>query len=687
MRQVLFPIFTFLFSAISLAQPFNYEWAVQIGGNQEEIGRSIVVDKDNNIISSGTFFDTIDIDPGPGVSLLVSGGFADNYIQKLDPNGNLIWGKAFSGNLAVVARTIATDVEGNIYLSGNFKGTTDFDPGPGVFTLTSNGQIDIFIVKLNGNGDFVWAKALSSPSFDRTFGLTTDQDLNVYASGYFADSIDINPGLGVDMRYAQGSFDAFVIKLDSLGDFVWANNFGGTSDDIALNVVIDDSNNVIVGGYYSEVVDFDPGPAAYNLASNGGYDIFIQKLDANGNLKWAISEGGPDDQSARALACDHEGNIYFTGNYMDTIDFDPSTSVDFHASAGGVDIFLQKLNANGGYEWTKSIGGSYDERGRGIAVDEYGFVYVVGDFGDTVDFDPSTGIFPLESDTVESIFVIKFRQNGNFVWAEKIGSAASERGYGIDCDPLGNVYITGFFQDTVDFDPGSAQDIFVSNSGSWDACVVKFNQCLPTISAIQTVGCSGYTSPSGNYFWTSDGVYYDTLYASNQCGGDSIIQVQLSVQHLDTAVVTVNNTILVSTASNVSYQWLDCFLNYAPISGETQQQFTAASNGSYAVEVSTAECVDTSACILIDQVNAEQLGGLNVLRISPNPSSGKFLVDLGETMAFVEVTVRDISGKLLLESTYKDLQEITVEVNEKPGVYFLSIRSENEQGTFQLIKQ
>jgi len=265
------------------------------------------------------------------------------------------------------------------------------------------------------------------------------------------------------------------IALASGGYYNWAGRFGGSSPDHSLDIIVDAAGNVYTTGYFSGTADFDPGPGTGNLTSAGGFDIFVSKLDSDGNYVWAKSIGGASTDIGYGIAVDGAGNVYTSGYFESTADFDPGPGTTDLTSAGGKDIFVSKLEGSGNYVWAKSMGGTSDDYGYGIAVDGAGNVYTTGHFYGTADFDPGPGTADLTSAGHYDIFVSKLEGSGNYVWAKSMGGSGPDYGYGIAVDGAGNVYPTGDFNYTVDFDPGPGtanltsagnSDIFVSRLGA-----------------------------------------------------------------------------------------------------------------------------------------------------------------------------------------------------------------------------
>lgn len=453
----------------------TFEWARSFGDSLSEFGNSITVDALGNVYTAGYFQGTVDLDPGAGTVNFTSAGEFDAYVQKLDASGNFVWAKTFGGILYDAVNSITVDATGNIYTTGYFNGTVDLDPGAGVASFTTAGSTDAFVQKLDASGNFMWAKSFGGSSHENGISITLDASGNIYTTGYFNGTVDFDPGLGVANLSSAGNNDVFIQKLDTSGNFIWAKSVGWLSDDQGLSITVDNSGNVFTAGYFSGTIDFDPGPGLANLSSAGNNDVFVQKLDASGNFVWAKSFGGSSDDEAFAVAVDASGNTYTTGFFRGTADFDPGAGTTNLTSAGHADIFVHKLDASGNFIWAKSIEGGLEERGYSIAVDTSGNVYTTGYFYGTMDFDPGVGISNLTSAGVTDIFVQKLDTDGNFIWAKSFGGGSNETAQSIFVDASGNLYTTGRFSGTADFDPG-AGTANLTSAGLWDVFVQKMSQ-------------------------------------------------------------------------------------------------------------------------------------------------------------------------------------------------------------------
>jgi len=463
---------------LSYAQPLNFEWSRQMGGESYDYAASVAVDNLGNVYTAGTFHGTADFDPGPAVFSLTPFGKEDVFISKLDSLGNFVWAKQLGGISYEFLGGLALDNEGNVYTTGGFTNTADFDPGAGTYNLStaSSGEKDIFISKIDVDGNFMWAKRIGDDNNDNGYAIALDQAGNVYTTGVFIQTADFDPGAGEFILTSPDgeNGDAFVLKLTSTGDFVWAKQLGGGSYDYSVSIKVDKTNNVYSAGYFMGTVDFDPGPAQINKASKGMTDAYILKLDPSGNLVWALTLGGSDADAAQSLALDGMDNVVITGIFNETVDFDPGAAV-FNLS-GESDVFVLKLDAYGNFIWVTAFGGP-NTWVNSIAIDVPGDIYLSGYIRSTTDFTVIQQSVTLTSEGESDVLIAKLDSNGNFVWVKNIGSALHDEGSGISVRSSGVFYVTGFFKSTVDFDPSDETfNLSAITPDKADIFLLKMNQ-------------------------------------------------------------------------------------------------------------------------------------------------------------------------------------------------------------------
>lgn len=401
----------------------NLLWVKQIGGASNDDGISIITDSSGNIFVLGDFLGTVDFDPSANSTTLFSGS-GNMFIAKYDSNGNFLWVTDMPGSsLSVESMSMDKDSSDNLYVTGNFRGTISYDPGSGTFVNISssnsgNGD-DIFICKIDNSGNIIFVRALkdnNAQSEGSGHSIQIDNNSSIYLTGIFSFTVDFDPGSGTFNLTSDGGSndsDIFAVKLDLNGNFIWAKSFGASNSDIGNDIATDNSGNVYVTGSFRDTVDFNPSPSETNeLTSVANTDAFILKLDQSGNYVWAKSFGGSSSDTGNSIALDSNGDVYTTGRFLSTVDFDPDQSTVFNLTSNGSgDIFIHKLDAIGNFMYVKQIGGSGSESVNSIDVDSNFNILIIGAFRNTVDFDPETDVFEVDSNGSRDIFILNLESS------------------------------------------------------------------------------------------------------------------------------------------------------------------------------------------------------------------------------------------------------------------------------------
>lgn len=325
----------------------NFQWVKQIDGPSGENAMYVDIDNSNNIYFTGYFTDTIDADPGPATYTLgthIGGHF---FVIKLDQSGQFIWGKAVEG---ARANGLAVDDSNNVFLTGFYSFTSDFDPGPGIYNFVSiSGSQDFFTLKLDPSGNLLWVHSIGNfLNSDHAWAIDTDHSGNAYICGMFGRTVDFDPGPGSYAITGDTTYpNIFVQKISPSGSFIWAKRMGGNNLSTARHLTVDDSNNVYVTGEFTGMGDFDPGSGVHILSESGNnMDLFIAKLDSAGNFIWAYNIGDNHFVSAMFVHLDLDNSIFVTGRYIGPVDFNPISGTSIPAATGGQCIFLLKLSQN-----------------------------------------------------------------------------------------------------------------------------------------------------------------------------------------------------------------------------------------------------------------------------------------------------------------------------------------------------
>jgi peptidoglycan hydrolase-like protein with peptidoglycan-binding domain len=505
-KKIAFFLLSFILIALTTFSSFErvyaddvaYGWVKTIAGTSDEYSSSIALDSSSNVYTTGYFYGTVDFDPGVGEANLTSEGENDIFISKSDSDGNYVWTKKIGGSSYDSAKSIMTDSFDNLYIVGAFDGTVDFDPGAGEANLTSGVNSDIFILKLSSDGNYVWAKSFTGNQQMSGISLTVDILGNMYVAGFFYGTVDFDPGVGEANLVSAGEDDIFISKLDSDGNYVWAKRIGESNHEGIAFLSIDFLNNIYITGYFQGTVDFDPGVGIANLTSAGSTDMFISKLDSDGNYVWAKRVGGTGGDGPGFMVLDSSNNIYITGYFQGTVDFDPGVGEASLDQDIGGNSFILKLDSDGYYLWVKNIGGNGSAVYTTSAIsDSSNNIYISGyfEFGSIADFNPGVGEANLVSVGEDDIFISKLDSDGNYVWAKRVGGTGGDGPGFMVLDSSNNIYITGYFQGTVDFDPGVGEASLTSGGDS-DIFLLKLTQTFTTPPSLSSTTTASSTTDS-----------------------------------------------------------------------------------------------------------------------------------------------------------------------------------------------
>lgn len=532
---------------------------------------------------------------------------------------------------------------GDIYITGSYEGTVDFDPGPLTTNITNQGQWDVYLAKLDSSGNYLWARGIGGIYADHGTDISIDDSGNVYLTGWFDDTAYFNPGNGPNVLIAKGwGFNMFICKYGKTGDLIWAKSIGGplSADVISYGMINDKLGNIYTTGSFTKFVDFNPDTTAnYNLFSSVGSNIFICRWDSSGNFNWAKSIGTRGGNRGYSISTDPTtSEIYITGTFSDTVDFDPGPGIFKLVSVYQSDIFVCKFDSAGNFVWAKAVGGTGNQDvGYSIAFDTTGpgALYVTGDFQDTADFDPGAGIFTIiaSSPNYKDAFILKLDSSGSFKWAQKTGGALTDGGKGVAIGDSGNIYLFGMFQNTIDADPSPISNYYLTSTGDYDLFISKLDS-------------------SGGFLW------------AKRIGGTS------QEEAFSIAIDPHNNNSLYVAGDffSGSLAFGASIIFNADISGNGNDDIYVARLGNISI-----------TGVEKNMVNSQIL-------FYPNPAKDHFLIDFGIERINVEIAINDISGKELISEAYHRVKTIHMQTNGlTAGIYLIQIKSDDFVETKKLI--
>ena len=362
----------------------------------------VAIDSSDNIYITGT---------SQGANVFgknaTSGTTDDIFVAKLNSSGVVQWVYAAGGTGRDRGRKIALDSSGNIYVTGYYQSTVDFGGG----NVTSNGNWDAFLLKLNSSGTFQWVKSYGSNFNDLGRDVAIDSNDNIYMLGNYRGTVDFGGG----DETGNINADIFLVKFNSSGVFQWVYTAGADSFEDSRALALDSSDNPYITGSFQNTVNFGGG----NITAANIDDLFILKLNSSGAYQNIYTSNIFTTQKGKGLAVDSSGNIYATGTFSGTVDFGGG-----NITTSGYDIYLLKLNSSFAFQWVKRFavdnGAAGQALGLAVTVDEDGNVYSVGQIAGSVDLGGGTQNFGGQNDA----YIVKHDSSGSFQWSKTFGSGS-----------------------------------------------------------------------------------------------------------------------------------------------------------------------------------------------------------------------------------------------------------------------
>lgn len=569
-----------LLGALAHAQSPEWAWANKAGGNNVEDYAYVARDGMGSTFVTGVFSGTTVI----GNSSLVSVGERDCFVSKMDANGNWLWSRRLGGVQTEYVSAIKVDANSNVYITGRFSSPTVYF---GNISLTNTQEstiyTDVFVAKINCDGDWLWAVKGGGSSMDNAWGLDLDPLGNIYVTG----SIGRYASFGsYAMGNVGGQYDTFVAKLDQNGIWLWARKAGGGDLDDGYGIQTDSAGNCyVVGTYKSGTINFYHDAVnnyfTYYLTNlSGGYggntDAYVAKLDPEGNWLWVQQCGGPGTDGGQAIDVDNDGFVYVTGYFQGMGCFGNTSLI----SLGVLDVYVAKLsNVDGSWSWAIKGGGSGVDMGKAIRSDNVGNLHLVGEaYLGTAYFGNLSITAP--TNTKDAFYAKIDCSGGSGIWinAKKIGGVGVDDCHGISIQPSGEITLSGSFNGSITV--GSTQ---LTSSGASDIFVAKLND-----KSLKLLGPNGGEVYAANQVdpitisWNSTTIQEVRLYYRLSDldpwiplnGGNSVAAVDGMNQFAWTGVPTIDSEsvrVRVEDASNssLSCESIGCFSILTPLAAPT----------------------------------------------------------------------------------------------------------------------
>ena len=348
---------------------------------------------------------------------------------------------------------IATDAGGNVYVTGHFGRTIDFDPGPGVADLTATGTSDAFVASYDAFGVFRWAFGINGYFEDFGYDIAVGPTGSIYVTGAFQGAnVDFDPGPDeLPLSSVNAARSAFVAAYSTDGELEHAFVFGSSIGAEAYSLAIDNDNNVCVVGRFQGTIDLAPGPTVFELTQDQGWGGFLACYGEEA----AIRFGRKLPAYANGVAVDSEGNVFITGYFGGEAEFAPGVTLIGHGNTNA-DLFVAGYDPTGDLRFAVGAGGGHDDVGKSISTDAAGNVFIAGYFSESVDFDPEPPERILTSNGGRDIVLASYSPEGALRFAVGFGGTSNDEAYHVEADDPGNSFIGGYFARAVDFDPSAA---------------------------------------------------------------------------------------------------------------------------------------------------------------------------------------------------------------------------------------
>ncbi|HAI83710.1 MAG TPA: hypothetical protein DCL43_08585 [Chitinophagaceae bacterium] len=485
------------YSNLCIAQMYNF--GMRLGNSSsEQIAALSAVDANGDLITGGLFTGSnFDLDPSSATRNISSSGDYDMYVAKYGANGAFIWGFSLGSWNSDGLLNIATDDSSNVYITGWFRGTVDFNPSPtATFNLTSNGEQgdiffggDAFLAKYSPSGTLIWAISLGSFSikdYGTRIAFTPEGD--IIWGGVFAGTVDFNPHPSQsNLLTANGTSACYFAKYNRNGQFIWARQLGGSNVDVDLRgLSVTSTGSIYIQGHYDRSIDLNPHPDSVRQIQTAGCgDIFVVKLNAAGQYQWGFGLGSGQCEYSWDNTIDENDNLIITGHIRGSVDFDPSPTRQVVRSVqfGSVDFYVAKYDTSGGLLYANVFGSNGTDDAYDVS-HKNGITYVTGYFSGTVDFNPDPIVVNnMTSTDNQDIFVLALKNDGTYAASFRLGNTGRQLGKSIVLPnesalsfvDQASIFLVGEYDNTFDLDPGTGVATVTSSAGRVSAFIANYS--------------------------------------------------------------------------------------------------------------------------------------------------------------------------------------------------------------------
>jgi uncharacterized repeat protein (TIGR01451 family) len=409
---------------------FKINWERSFGMDGVQVANKIIQTSDGNYLVIGN-------SGSPNSNSNISFGMVDFWILKIDNNGNIIWENTFGGSDNDIPYSAKETQDGGFIIAG------ESSSNDGSLT-TNNGNSDFWVIKIDSQGSLLWQKNYGGSNDDRASSLSVTTDGSIIVGG------TTNSWDG-DIVGNHGNNDYWVIKLNNLGDLIWQKPYGGTSTDELKELITTTEGNIVLTGYTSS----NNGDVSGN---NGESDVWVLKVDINGNIIWQSCYGGNSQEIALSLVETIDNNLILCGNT-----YSNNGLVSGNNGSGTSDAWVLKINQNGNLLWQKCFGNTTNQVAQSIEVTEDGG-YIFSGYTDS-----GGGNISDYNGGVYDVWILRMDSLGNEIWENNLGGSGGEAAVSIIKTTEGEYLLTGFSN-------SNDGDVLSGQSGNINIWVVKFDE-------------------------------------------------------------------------------------------------------------------------------------------------------------------------------------------------------------------
>jgi serine/threonine protein kinase len=434
-------------------------WSMRLGDADQQSTMRIALGARGDLFVAGSFRGSIQL----GDKELRSVDSQDVFVARLDPKGQVLWIRQFSGRGWQGAAGIASDLEGNVFVTGAFTGTMDF----GGQRIVNAVGLDVFLACLDAEGGLVWIKSFGRVSEKTVFsvgeqmvsGVVVDPEGNAIITGSFHGTMDFGGG----EINSVGLSDVFLARFAPDGRLLWSKRFGDAQVQSSNGLAVDREGNIAIMGLFEGSIDFGDGA----LTSAGMQDGFVALFDAQGDIRWKQRFGGSGNQLSGPGTFDAAGHVIVVESFERT-------------SESSAAFFITRFTPDGHLLWRRPFKGMERPALRNLAASPEGQILITGALQGTADFGdgPFSGLGGMD------IILLGLGPDGALLGARRFGDAADQSGHAMAVDSVGNVFLAGPFMGTLDLGSG-----LMSSAGREDLFIARLAPPFERTRIAESDGC------------------------------------------------------------------------------------------------------------------------------------------------------------------------------------------------------